>query len=78
MNPPTDYAARLAAVDHAHYADLAITYGLILALLALAVWALASLPWTAQEQTELQESLDSNARALGQAWAAITRGSADS
>ena len=77
MDPATDYAARLAAVDHAYYLSTATTFGLILALLALAVWALASLPWTAQEQTELQESLDSNGRALGQAWAAITRGRAD-
>lgn len=77
MNPATDYAARLAEVDSAYYLSTATTFGLILALLALAVWALASLPWTAEEQVELQESLDSNARALGQAWAAITRGRAD-
>lgn len=77
MNPATDYAAQLAAVDHAYYLSTATTYGLILALLALSVWALASLPWTAEEQSDMQESLDSNVRALGQAWAAITRGGAE-
>jgi hypothetical protein len=68
------YAARLAAIEHAHTIETVTNYGLILALFMAGVWALASLPWTAEEQAEMSESLDANTRALGRAWAIITRG----
>jgi hypothetical protein len=68
------HAAQLAAIDHAYAIETVTNYGLILALFMAGVWALASLPWTAEEQAEMSESMDANTRALGRAWAVITRG----
>jgi hypothetical protein len=72
MNPPTDYAAQLAAVERAYYLDTALFALQVGAILTLAAWALLSLPWSQRERDEVDLSLARTARACREAIRALT------